>query len=101
MRSRALHDALESRSPQAVAEALIHHRNTETQSETLLEVLFDSTAVEVKHIHAWAEDWLSSATNNALRAARHPHWQAMNTVYQVSAQALKASGASTLRERVT
>lgn len=99
MKSHALHDALAARNPQAIADILAQHRNTETQSETLLEALYNCTVSEVKNLHTWAEDWLSAAGNNALRISADSRWQAMNTVYQVATQALKAAGATPHCER--
>lgn len=101
MNGHALHDALSARNPRAIADALARHRNTEAQTETLLDALCDCTVVEVKHLHAWAEDWLSAAGNNALRVSGDARWQAMNTVYRLAEQAIKASGAMPRRERFT
>ena len=101
MNSHALHDALSARNPQALANALARHRNTEAQTETLLDALYDCSVVEVKHLHAWAEDWLSAAGNNALRVSADARWQAMNTLYRLAEQAIKASGAPLRRERFT
>lgn len=101
MSGHPLHHALEQRSPLAVAHALAQHRNTEAQSETLLDVMYNCTAVEVKNIHDWAEDWLSDAGNTALRQNGDTRWQAMNTVYQIAAAAIKASGTTLRRERFT
>lgn len=101
MNGHTLHSALSERNPQAIADALARHRNTEAQSETLLDALCDCSVVEVKHLHAWAEDWLSAAGNNHLRVSGDARWQAMNTVYRLAEQAIRASGAPLRRERFT
>lgn len=99
MNHRALQEALSARNPRTVAEVLIQQRNTQTQSMLLLDALYECTATEVQHIHAWAEDWLSDTGNSALRTKGDARWQAMNTVYQIAAQALKTSGTTARRER--
>jgi hypothetical protein len=101
MSGHALHHALDRRDPQALADALAQHRNTETQAETLLDVLYDCTVGEVKRVHAWAEDWLSAAGNNALRVNGDTRWQAMNTVYKLAADAINASGVNMRNEQKT
>jgi hypothetical protein len=93
--------AIEQRNPQAVADALLRQRDIEAQAQALLAVLYECSMIEVKHIHAWAEDWLSFAINNALRERGDIRWQAMNTVYHLAEQAIKASGATLRRERLT
>ncbi len=100
MNGHALHNALNARNPQAIADALAQHRNTEAQTETLLDALYNCSVVEVKHLHAWAEDWLSAAGNNTMRVSGDARWQAMNTVYHLAEQAIKASGATMRRERI-
>lgn len=101
MNHHDLHSALRLRSPQALADALAQHRNTEAQSETLLDALYNCTAVELKNIHAWAEDWLSDAGHSSQPGAAGARWQAMNTVYQIAATAIKTSGTTVRRERFT
>lgn len=94
-----MHTALAARRPEAVAIALAQYKNTEAQSQALLEALYECTAQEVKHLHAWAEDWLSDAGNNVLRPKGDALWQAMNTLYQTGSAAIKAAGTTMRTER--
>lgn len=84
--------ALEARNPGSIAHYLAHYRRPEDQARVLLDVLYDSTVVEIKALHRWAEDWLSDRTHDALRARSDCRWQAVNSVYVLAGQALRDSG---------
>lgn len=94
-----MHTALAARRPEAVAIALAQYKNTEAQSQALLEALYECTAQEVKHLHAWAEDWLSDVSHGALLNRGDARWQAMHTLYQTGAAAIKAAGTTMRTER--
>lgn len=94
-----MHTALATRRPEAVAIAMAQYKNTEAQSRALIEALYECTAQEVKHLHAWAEDWLSDARHGALLNRSDDRWQAMHTLYQIGAIAIKAAGTTMRTER--
>lgn len=99
MSHTSMHAALASRQPEAIAIALAQYKNTASQCHALLEALYECTAQEVKHLHAWAEDWLSDATYRPLRDNVDIRWQAMHALYQISAAAIKAAGTTMRTER--
>jgi len=87
-----LRHAIEARNPRAVAEAMASLRHAALQSDALLEVLNESTALDLKHIQRWAEDWLSDPARAALRSRGDAHWQAMTSVYQLTRAVLRTAG---------
>ena len=92
MSANMIRAAIEARNPGSIANYLAHYRRPEDQARVLLDVLYDSTVVEIKSIHRWAEDWLSERTNDALRTRKDARWQAVNSVYLLAGQALRDSG---------
>lgn len=99
MSHTTMHAALASRQPEAIAIALAQYKNTASQCHALLEALYECTAQEVKHLHAWAEDWLSEAGHEAPRNHGDTSWLAMHTLYQIGAAAIKAAGTTMRTER--
>lgn len=93
MNHRELQAAIDCRDPQAIAEVLLAHGHTDNQQNAVLEVLFDNCTIgDVKRVRAWAEDWLVQPDHEPLRLAADLRWQAMVTVYAMSALLLKESG---------
>lgn len=92
MSANMVRAAIEARNPGSIANYLTHYRRPEDQARVLFEVMVDSTVAELKALHRWAEDWLSDRTNDALRRSGDARWQAVNSVYLIAGQALRASG---------
>ena len=90
--SALLRAAIEARNPCSIAELLAEYRSCDQQARAVLAVLEDCTAGEVRRIHLWSQDWLSESAHQALRARGDVRWQAVNTVYQLTKQALRQYG---------
>ena len=89
MNWRAIKSAIDNRNPAQLAEALLPRFRGDNLDAELVAALGEFSVLDLKHAHAWSEDWLSE---NDGRGSSHV---AMSRLYQISRRVLREIGSAT------